>query len=47
MPRAALDQMPARPVQQVVKKDGGAAQHVAAEPDGGSVLMVVPTPGES
>lgn len=47
MPRAALDQMQTPPAQQVVTKDGGATQQVAAEPDGGSVLMVVPTPGES
>ncbi len=47
MPRAALDQMQTPPAQQVVTKDGGTKQQVAAQPDGGSVLMVVPRPGES
>lgn len=46
MPRAALDQMRTPPAQQVVTKDGGPRQQVAAQPDGGSVLMVVPAPEE-
>ena len=47
MPRAALDQMQVPPAQQVVKRDGGATQQVAGEPDMGSVLMVVPAPEDS